>query len=422
MKNSMPKWMHNLWTDRRICSSSPLRNRRSTLYTCALASCLVIGLARSPVYAQTHTSGGASGGQKVPSLVQMLGGNPVAPAAVPVLPVQPDEVVSQTIEVPVFVVRAKYAYSAPKVLVHPSVLPVRLPEWPDMYGNLAEYYLPIGKASFYILAQRGMTATAEVGQDGSYNVTLKGTKMEVDVSSAGACDMCAVDAAGSFFPEARSYVKSIEGAWRGVSMEKLPVTQLRWNAKTDLFAYEERGNRTLAGFAYYAPASKQSSSAFISEVITGNSRQVNALSPWLFHATLKQIPDSGVDSPPSGLLLYHGSSKMVQQIRAAHLHLNAEYWPVLGTSGEVFESATVEGNALVLKYRDVTMMDSPGPFPKQKGIPIVLQDGNRATWVPRRRGGEIDTEFNGVYMRLVSNSLSPHQLMDVATTLDPLDG
>lgn len=68
-------------------------------------------------------------------------------------------------------------------------------------------------------------------------------------------------------------------------------------------------------------------------------------------------------------------------------------------------------------------MDSPAPFPKQKGIPIVLQYGTAAAmWIPRGTGGEIDTDLNGVYMRLISSHLSPHQLMDVAATLDPLDG
>lgn len=388
---------------------------------CVLAGLLSIATMASPVYAQTLQSGGEL------TSIHMMGGNPVSSAPVPVLPVQPNEVINQTFDVPIIVIHAKYAYPTPKVPAKPSFVPVQLPQWPAMYGNLAEYDLPIGNSSFFVLAPRGMKSTAEVGQDGSYNVTLRGHGMEVDLTSTGACGMCAVDAAGTYFPGARSYARSIEGAWRGISIEKLPVTQLLWNTKTDLFAYRENGNRILAGFSYYTPTTKQSNSTFISEVITGDSSHVNALAPWLSRATLRQIPGSGVNSVPSGLVPYQGSSKMVQQIRKAHLHLNAlnaEYWPILGTRDETFDSATVQGNVLVLKYRDVTMMDSPAPFPNQRGVPIVLQNGTVATWIPHKAGtgGEIYTKFNGVYMRLVSTRLSAHQLMDVAATSSPLDG
>lgn len=382
-----------------------------------LLSC-VLSVAISPVYAQSAQEG-VSG---VHFSYNLTGGNPVSPAAVPVLPVRPDEVIYQTFDVPVVVIHAKYPYPAPRVALHQAFRTVRLPQWPEMYSNLAEYELPFKTSSLYILALRGARASAMVGQDGSYAITLKGASMEVDLTSTGACGMCAVEAAGEYFPRVRSYVKSVEGAWHGVSMENLPVTQLLWNSKTDLFAYKETRNQVLAGFSYYAPMTAQSSATFISEVVRGDRSHVNALAPWLFHFTLKQIPGSGVDSPPSGLALYHGSMQMVQQIREAHVNLNAKYWPFLGTKDEKFESASIQGNVLVLKYSDVTMMDSPVPFPKQMGLPIVLQNGIAASWTPRGRGGEINTNFNGVYMRLVSSRLSPHQLMDVAASLDPLDG
>ncbi len=213
--------------------------------------------------------------------VTLAGGNPVAPSFVPGIP---NKQVNAGLTVRL--IHPNYAYPAPKIPKLPHF--VRLSAPSSVASQLAAYYFPLGSGSFYIVAPKGMTSIAQVGMDGSFDVSLKEKGEEVDLSSTGACQGCAVDAASLYFPSARKEAMNY-GGYNGPYMEDLPVKLINWNSEIKLWGYTEKNHQHLAGFAYYKPLSRQVNGAFMSEVFVGTSQQVNNLAPWIFQNTMVQL-------------------------------------------------------------------------------------------------------------------------------------
>lgn len=214
--------------------------------------------------------------------VTLMGGNPVAPAAVPEI----EQKQYQTL-IPVSVIHPNYAFPAPLVPSLPSEVKMSVPT--VLSQKLTAYYFPLsGNSSFYIVGPNGMKGNAQVGQDGSYQVSLENKDgSQLDLSSTGACQGCAVDAASMYFPSVRKDAINY-GGYHGPFFEDLPVKIVTLNSQIKTWGYSEKNNKQLAGFAYYLPVTAQGQGAFLSEVYVGSSTNIRNLAPWIFQNTFLQ--------------------------------------------------------------------------------------------------------------------------------------
>ena len=212
----------------------------------------------------------------------LMGGNPVAPSFVPRIPKK-----RMNAWLSVKPIHPSYAYPAPNISKLPTRVRRSIP--PSLASKLTAYYFPLGGgALLYIVAPNEMSSVAQVGEDGSYDVTLKGHGMEVDLFSTGGCQGCAVDAASILFPSARKQAVNY-GGYQGPYMEDLPVNVVNWNSNVKLWGYKEANHRNLAGFALYRPLSSQTMGGYWSEVMVGSAQQVKQFAPWMFQNTLLQL-------------------------------------------------------------------------------------------------------------------------------------
>ncbi|KLU60975.1 hypothetical protein CEB3_c25450 [Peptococcaceae bacterium CEB3] len=230
---------------------------------------------------KTTASDSGSGSHGLSAGETLTGGNPVAPAPVPTIEHQKYQTA-----IPVSILHPTYSSTAPKVPSLPSEVKMSLP--PSLASKLTAYYFPLGHIrSFYIVAPNGMKGKADVGQDGSYKVSLKNQDgAELYLSSAGACQGCAVDSAAMYFTSARKDAVDYGGP-PGPYFQDLPVKMVTVNSQLITFAYEEQNNKQLAGFAYYLPIT-QGLAAFLSEKYAASGQDVQNLAPWIFQNTFSQ--------------------------------------------------------------------------------------------------------------------------------------
>lgn len=213
--------------------------------------------------------------------VTLMGGNPVASSFIPILPNK-----RANAWLTVRLIHPNYVYPSPEIPKLPHFVQLSAPS--SVASQLAAYYFPLGRGSFYIVAPKGMTSVAQVGMDGSFDVSLRGHGEEVDLSSSGACQGCVIDSASLYFPSARKEAMNY-GGYDGPYMEDLPVKLINWNSEIKLWGYTEKNNQHLAGFAYYKPLSQQINGVFMSEVFVGASQRVKNLAPWIFQNTMVQL-------------------------------------------------------------------------------------------------------------------------------------
>ncbi|CAA7602769.1 Domain of unknown function (DUF4850) [Acididesulfobacillus acetoxydans] len=227
----------------------------------------------------SHTGAGSHG---LPTGETLTGGNPVAPAPVPAL----QHKQYQT-PIPVSVLHVTYAYPVPKVPSLPSEVRMSLPT--DLASKLTAYYFPLGSRSFYIVAPNGMKGKADVGQDGSYKLALKNPEgTELYLSSSGACQGCAADAAAMYFTSARKDAVDYGGP-SGPYFQDLPVKMVTVNSQLITLAYAEQNKKQLAGFAYYLSiTTTHGQGTFLSEKYVASGQDVQNLAPWIFQNTLLQ--------------------------------------------------------------------------------------------------------------------------------------
>ncbi len=211
----------------------------------------------------------------------LIGGNPVAAAPIPFLPKS-----RYRSSIPTSIIHVEYGVTAPKSPTLPATVQMSLPK--SLSHDLTAYYLPLyGGTGFYVVGLNGMKATGQVGADGSYSISLENsTNTEIDLSSTGLCQGCAVDVASLYFPSARKDTKDY-GGYNGTFIEDLPVTIETLNSNVKIWSCIEKGHRQLFGFAHYTPITN-GQGTFMNEVFVGSSKEVQEIAPWVLQNTLIQ--------------------------------------------------------------------------------------------------------------------------------------
>ncbi|QSO52413.1 hypothetical protein JZ785_00105 [Alicyclobacillus curvatus] len=145
-------------------------------------------------------------------------------------------------------------------LTAPKTIATSIP--PQLQGKLVAYYVQYNATTgFYLLGPSGMTGTAELATDGSFEVYLHGTHARIELDTSGASPLVTNGMAAPFFTSADTAVrKQMSGTAPGLLS---PATVIHPNANTAYFSFATKNGQKIAGWQDYLPQSQVNSARMI---------------------------------------------------------------------------------------------------------------------------------------------------------------